>query len=310
MNKIRIGLMIAGALLIGWQFQRHRRLSRELALLQTQLQSKDQEFETRRAALEELEQKDRDSVESERRAGNETLIALMRERNSATRFSDATAEEHSLGNALASGLESPDLRDVEHDTMRAEMRANMGLFFKLTHLTPEEIDRYIDLSVDMENRKARRISALLRGTVPVADALADRDRDRQEQEERSRAVLGTNNYAFLQSIADGMRNDEAKRLLGIIQANMGGNSLNAEQGDQLRSLLKDQIVTMPLDEIDLFRPTEEWTQVMRERQEKVLQSAAAFLSPAQLKTLQTLSELELAQRQADLVRKRKSLGIR
>jgi hypothetical protein len=120
-------------------------------------------------------------------------------------------------------------------------------------------------------------------------------------------VLGPKGYDFLQSIADGMRNDEAKRLLGIIQLNM--TDLDPQQSDRLRMLLKDQIVTIPLDDTDLFRPTDEWAGVVQERQAKVLEAAAGFLTPAQMDSLRTMTAIDLAQRQKDASRKRKLLGI-
>ena len=55
-----------------------------------------------------------------------------------------------------------------------------------------------------------------------------------------------------------MRNDEAKRLLNGIQQNMGANNLTQEQSNRLQSLLKSELCTLPLDDIDLFRPPEWW----------------------------------------------------
>src|SRR5262249_10321397 len=132
----------------------------------------------------------------------------------------------------------PEQRTLEQERIRNNARANLGQFFKLLNLPADQQEQYVDLQVDMEQRKANRISALLQENISVADALRDRDRDKLEQEERTRAVLGTNGYAFLNSIADDMRNKEAKRLSGVIQQNLGDNRLSPDQAERLQALLR------------------------------------------------------------------------
>jgi hypothetical protein len=189
------------------------------------------------------------------------------------------------------------------------MRSGMGLFFKLVRLSPEKIDQYIDVGIEKDSRNANRISALFHGKLALADALRERDHDTQELEGRQRALLGPEGAAFLDSIADGMRNDEAKRLLSGIQPAMGDNPLTQDQLDRLQGLIKTQLVTLPCDDIDLFRPPEEWSQLIGERHQNVLRAATDFLTPAQLNTLNTLAAADLAERQSQLALKRKSLGI-
>ena len=54
----------------------------------------------------------------------------------------------------------------------------------------------------------------------------------------------------------------------------------------------------------------EWGRVFGEHQEKVLATAADFLTPAQLDTLKTLAAYDLAERQKQNELKRGALGIR
>jgi len=121
---------------------------------------------------------------AERRAGNQTLISLMRERAAAAAAarsaSQANSEAHSIGSALATILDNPDQQAVDRESMRNEMRANLGLFFKLVKLSPEKINQYIDLQIEKESRKANRMSALFRGKVPLADALLEALRSHPE----------------------------------------------------------------------------------------------------------------------------------
>jgi hypothetical protein len=311
--KIQISLATTAALFVSWQLREHRRHANELASLQTCIQRVSQNLESRRATLAAAEQRNNELEEAEGRAGNQTLLSLMRERaaaaadlNSAARSSDI----HALGSALANILNNPDQQAIDREAKRNEMRSGMGLFFKLVKLSPEKIDQYIDIGIEKDSRNASRISALLQGKIAVADALLERDRDTQELEGRQRALLGPEGAAFLDSIADGMRNDEAKRLASGIQQTMGDAPLTQDQLDRLQGLIKTQLVTLPCEDIDFFRSPDEWSQLISDRQQNILRAAADFLTPAQLNTLNTLAAADLADRQAQIALKRKSLGIR
>ena len=295
-SKMQFGLLAAGVLLAGWECWRHVRQGRELAGVEAQVRAGEQELESRRSALAAAEQRNREVVEAEGRAGNERLLALMRERAAAARSaSESAAKTHAFGNALASVLDSPDQQQVEKNYMRDQMRANLDLFFKMTKLSPEKIEQYLDLEIDNKRRDSDRLAALLRGSMSVADALSQRDEDRRQQESRRREILGPEGAAFFDSVADGMRNDEAKRLVGAIQQNMGGEPLSQEQSDKLQGLIKAEIVrALSLDNTDLFRPLEEWTQIVSDRQQNVVRGAAEFLTPAQMETLKGLVALNLS----------------
>jgi hypothetical protein len=307
--KIQIGLLAAGIFLIGLQFQRHHHHARESSSVENELRSKARELESRQAVLAALEKQNGELLESERRAGNENLLSLMRERAAATSAARDSAGAHSLGSAVATVLESPEQQEIDRENLRNDMKANQRLFFKLVNLPPEKIDQFIELNLEMKRREANRMSALLRGNLTIADALAERDKDNLESDDRKRAALGAEGYAFRESIAEGMRNDEAKRLLNIIQQNMGGNALNEDQSSRLQGLLKTEMVGIPLDDTDLFRSPDEWAQIVAERQQNVLSGAAAFLSASQMETLKALTAVDLAQRRQQMILKRKALGI-
>jgi hypothetical protein len=311
-NKIQIGLATTAAVLVCWQLREHRRHANELASLEAQVQTVSQNLESRCATLAAAEQRNNELEEAEGRAGNQTLLSLMRERAvaAADLNSAQSSDIHALGSALANILDNPDQQAIDREAKRNQMRSGMGLFFRLVKLSPEKIDQYIDIGIEKDSRNASRISALLQGKLALTDALRDRDRDTQELEGRQRAILGPEGTAFLDSIADGMRNDEAKRLASGIQQTMGDNTLSQDQFDRLQGLVKTQLVTLPCDDIDLFRSPDEWSQLIGERQQNVLRAAADFLTPVQLNTLNTLAVADLAERQSQIALKRKSLGIR
>jgi hypothetical protein len=313
MRLIQFGVATAAVLIAAWQSGQHRQSASELGTVEAEAQAESQKIETRQDALAALQQRNSELVEAEQRAGNETLLSLMRERAAATAVarsnSAAASETEGVGGALAKVLDSDGQQQVEREAIRNQMRAGMGLFFKLVHLSPEKTDQFIDLGVEIESRKARRTAALLRGDMALADAQRERDNDKEELESQQRALLGTEGSTFLDSIADGMRNDEAKRLANGIQQAMG-NALNDQQREKLQGLVKTEIVMIPLDDTDLFRSPDEWAQIVSEHQQNILRAAGDFLSAPQLEILRSLAALDLAARQQQMMQKRKSLGIR
>jgi hypothetical protein len=310
-GKMQFGLLAAGVLLAGWEAWRHARQGRELAEVEAQVRAAEQASESRRSALEAAEQRSREVVETEERAGNERLLALMRERAAATQSgSKSAAKTQTFGNALASVLDSREQQQAENNYIRDQMRANLDVFFRVTKLSPEKMEQYLDVELDNKRRDSDRMAALLHGSMSVADALSQRDEDRRQQESQRREILGPEGTAFLDSIADGMRNGSAKSLVGAIQQNMGGAPLSREQSDKLQGLIKTEISAASPDSTDLFRPPAEWTQIVSDRQQDVVRGAAEFLTPAQVETLKGLVALDLAQRQEQWAQQRKALGIK
>jgi hypothetical protein len=314
-GKIQLGLLLAAGILIGWELQQHAKRARELASVQAQVQAQQQELGSRRQALETLEQRHSEAQEAEQRAGNQTLLSLLRERNAATMATAQSAARVAnaspgLGSALAKALDSPEHRQAGQESRRAEMRAGLYQFFKVLNLSPEKTEQYLDLCLDMEGRMTERLSALLHGTMTVAEAARQRASDATENAQRRQEVLGDEGVAFLNGIADGMQKDEAKRLAGIVQNNMGSNPLNQEQSDRLQALIKAEIIPINMDDIELFRPPQEWAQYCLECQQKVLSAATDFLTPAQLEILKAIGAADLANRQQRMADRRKALGIK
>lgn len=161
----------------------------------------------------------------------------------------------------------------------------------------------------MKRRQAERMKGLLGGTLSVAEAVRQRDQDNQEQQNQRYALLGPDGWATLQSIADGMREGVAKRLIETIQANTRNNPLTQEQTDRLHSVIKAEVTANTMDDVDMFRPVDEWTQMITDRQQYVLQAASEFLTPAQLETLQFLERANLAQLLQQRDQRRKAIGI-
>jgi hypothetical protein len=310
-NQIRIGLLAIAVVLAAWQYQWHQRQSREFERLQAELQSKQQEIEEHREPLAQAEEKYNALSDAERRAGNETLLSLMRERAAVTKInSEADSDSGSDHGSLAKLNAAASQQDVDQKAARDKMRADMHVFFTLSHLSAEQIDRYIDMQMELDQRKANRTSALLQGQMQLADALRQRDEDAREGDSRRKAIIGDEADIFLQSIAEGMRNDEAKRLLGAIQENMGGNALSPEQSDRMRELIKTEIASSPVDETDLFRSPEDLERFIGGHYQNVLNAAAEFLTPAQLETVKGLAAMDQAMKKDAMLRQRKSLGIK
>jgi hypothetical protein len=308
---MQFGLLAAGLLLAGWECWQHVCQGRELSGIEAQVRSGEQELESRRSALTAAEHRNQEVVEAEERAGNERLLTLMRERAAAARSaSEVAAQTHAFGNAIASVIDNPEQQQVEKNYQRDQMRANLDVFFRMTKLSPEKIEQYLDLETDNKRRDTDRMAALLHGSMSVADALSQRDEDRRQQESQRREILGPEGTAFLDSVADGMRNAAAQRLVGAIQQNMGGEPLTQEQTGKLQGLIKTEVVMgLSFDNTDLFRPLNEWTQIVSDRQQNVMRGAAEFLSPSQLETFKELAALNLKQMQDQRLQQIKALGI-
>jgi hypothetical protein len=297
--------------MLGWQFQRHFHRSRELAVVEAEVRSRSQELDAGRAALAASEQRNNELVEAERRAGNATLLSLMRERAAATRSADPDASEpRGVGRALAHVLDNPEQRTIDREQIRNQWRASSAVLMKLVKLSPEKADQYIELHTEMDCRKADRLAALLHGQISLEEALRERDNDEAASQQQLREILGEEGFAFYQSIADGMRADEAKRLFNLIQENMGANSLNPGQGDRLKKVIQAEIADTHMDDTDLFRTPEDWARVYAGHQENVLAQAAAFLSPAQIEALRALVAVDLEQKREQMMLNRKSLGMK
>lgn len=310
-SKIQVGLLLSGALLAGWAWRYHTIQAHALADIRAQLEAQQQEQASQKQALEAAAQRNAELEEAERRAGNGTLLALLRERNVATSEAavSAAAAAPGLGRALAKALSSREERPAADDSRRVQMRADLYQFFKLLDLSPEKREQYIDLRLEKERRMADRLAALLQGNLPVEAASQQRDQDEATYDQRSREVLGDGGKAFLDGIADGMRNDEAKRLLDLIQQNLGDNHLSPEQGTQLQVLLKTDIVPLKMDDVELFRPPDAWAQYYQGVQQQIAEAAAGFLTPAQLEALKEIGAYDLDARQKQMAARRAALGI-
>ncbi len=232
---------------------------------------------------------------------NERELLKLRGEVAASRaVADAAAKTRSLKN-------NPEQSQV--DDQRNQTRTNLDRFFKLANLSPEKADQYVNLEVEMKRRQSERMSALLGGTLSVADAVRQRDLDNREQQDQRRELLGADGWEVLQSIADGMRNDVAKGLTGTVQANMGDNPLTQGQSDRLLGAIKAEVAANSMDDTDMFRPADEWTQMVTDHEQHVLQAASEFLTPAQLRTLQFLEGENLKLLLQGRDKRRKALGI-
>jgi hypothetical protein len=107
-----------------------------------------------------------------------------------------------------------------------------------------------------------------------------------------------------------MRSGAAKNLTSAVQANMGNNPLSQEQSDQLQSVIKAQVTANTMDDTDLFRPVDEWTQMVTDQEQHVLQASSGFLTPAQLQTLQYLEGQNRKQLLQQREQRIKALGIK
>ena len=205
---------------------------------------------------------------------NPNELELLKLRGEVTVASRAAADADVKMQSLGTNSGTSQL-----DAQRNETRAHLNTFFKLANLSSDKADQYVNLEVEMQQRQDARMKALLGGTLSVADAARQRDQDNQEQQDQRRELLGPDGWDVLQSIADGMRSNVAKGLTDTIQANMGDNPLTQQQSDQLQSSIKAEVAANTMDDTDLFRPVDEWTQMVTDHEQNVLQAASRVPYP-------------------------------
>jgi hypothetical protein len=305
--SIGIGLLTTAILLAHWQFQQHLLGNQDVAAFEKQAPLMEARLETNRLALAQLEKRNHELEEAERRAGNQTLVSLMRERNAVSLASgQAESKTHSVRNVLAGALENPEQQQLELEYLRNQGRAGLSQFFKLKNVPPEKQEQYIDLQIAMEQRQTARLSALLQGKMTVAEARSQQESDQVENERRRREVLGEEAITFLDGVSLGLRTD---KIMENVQEFMGDERLNQAQSDQLKPLLAIYFRAPPIDDIDVFRPPAEW-EIIRERQKDFHIRAVDFLTPAQSEKLKQLGSDYLDQKIKDARQKRKELGIR
>ncbi|TAK90470.1 MAG: sigma-70 family RNA polymerase sigma factor, partial [Verrucomicrobia bacterium] len=146
------------------------------------------------------------SLQQQQNSLNEQLAQLQRERDDATNQLDgllaenaqlkSNSNQHELlklrGEVAAARRAASDTaakaqgrrNDAEpspEDSQRNQTRANLETFFKLTNLSRETADQYVNLEVGMKRRQDERLKGLLSGTLSVADAVRQRDQDKQAQ---------------------------------------------------------------------------------------------------------------------------------
>jgi RNA polymerase sigma factor (sigma-70 family) len=278
---------------------------KQIQNLQQQQNSLNEQFaqlqRERDDATNQLDELLAENAQLKSNSNQHELLKLRGEVTAASQASaDAAAKTRSLGN-------NPEQSPA--DLQRNQTRANLDQFIKLANLSPEKADQYVNLEVEMKRRQNERMTALLGGSLSVAEAVRQRDLDNREQQDQRRELLGPDGWEVLQSIADGMRNDVAKGLTGTVQANMGNNPLTQDQSDRLLGAIKAEVAANTMDDTDMFRPVDEWTQMVTDREQHVLQTASGFLTPEQLRTLQFLGEENLKLLLQGREKRRKALGI-
>jgi RNA polymerase sigma factor (sigma-70 family) len=286
--------------------------ARQNSASQKQIQNLQQQQDSWNEQLAQL-QRERDDVtnrldellaENAQLKLNSNERELLKLRGEVTAASRAAAEAAAKPRSLKSNSEPSTV-----DLQRNQARAHLDQFFKLANLSPEKADQYVNLEVEMNRRQTERMAALSGGTLSVVEAVRQRDLDNREQQDQRRELLGSDGWDVLQSIADGMRNDVAKSLTSTVQANMGSNPLTQEQIDRLQSAIKAEVAANSMDDTDLFRPVDQWTQMVTDHEQHVLQTASEFLTPAQLGTLQFLEGENLKLLLQKREQRRKALGI-
>lgn len=181
----------------------------------------------------------------------------------------------------------------------APRRANL---VRVVGLTDEQAEAIVELTVDLESRWQERVGEI---------SNADFEREQRALDENLQAMLGDTQYAryqgYMETRASRMQVDRLRTQLD------GANSLRDDQVEPLISALHAEQAQMKSD-IQEYRQSLDWdgdvAQTWRqfyERQAEIVKaahgrmhtSASAILSPAQLHSLDTMLQRDLARLEAE-----------
>lgn len=283
---IPLALLVIGGTVMTAQYRHHVQQRREWVAITTEVRAAKEELARSQAALAELERHNSELAQAERRAGNATLLSLMRERAATTQtLLDAELRARGVVGAIALLSGNPEQRSLDRERIRNAVKANSLPFVKRRQLSPEKANEYIEVVTEYSCRQADLVAALLNEKIPFQEALRQRDANKQETDALLREILGDKVFDDLMSDSSKQRAEQAGMIIKEIQDNLGENKLTPEQSDRLQKLIKDELVNLQYDEIDYFRPLDEVQKAYDARQQAILAEMAPLVTPAQMEAL-------------------------
>jgi hypothetical protein len=287
LQKAVIGTTIAVALGTGI-FEAHR-----ASQLRGEYQALEQQKNSLAAQMGQL-QRERDDAKTElasiseenaRLKSGQNLAELLKLRGEVGMLRDESAVANSNGtpaNALAKLMDSSTSKELSRVQMHETLKQKYTPLLQQLNLSPDDSEKFYNLIIDNEMKKKALLAQLLKGDVDIDSALRARDAAKADLDGQIAALLGPAGYAQYGTFN---HTADASLAVKLLNDQLGTLALNPDQNQQLQSMLAGKDLNLNIDEMDLFRPTEELDglyQKVADRAHQDLQQASSFLTPEQI----------------------------
>ena len=203
------------------------------------------------------------------------------------------AKMNSPSSGFAKMMNDPAMKDFIHVKMQDVLKHRYSPLFQELKLTPEQIDKFLQLASDLGTRNAQRLAASPpAGTGPAEPAQAEAGPN-AEFERQLASVLGESGMARFKEFSLEV---PARATVDLLNVQLGGSKLSDEQTARLFQVVKaepfelthgiagdpDQALFGSQADIDNY------LRRVAESNQRVLQQAGGFLNPEQLAALNTV----------------------
>jgi hypothetical protein len=189
---------------------------------------------------------------------------------------------------LAKMMSDPAMKEYIRQAQMEKMRSMYADLFKELKLTPEQTDKFLQLSVDKAQAYLAKAVAPAQGTPDQAAAEPAKERENQLQ-----TLLGDAGFARYNEYSDEI---PARTTVSLLKGQLGENPLNDEQSARLLQVVKSEpsdltagIMGAP-DKAFLGSQADidSFLEKVAGSNQRIEQQAASFLAPDQLATLNTV----------------------
>lgn len=291
-TKLNIAVGVGAAAVIALQWNQIATQKNEVAVLQEQFAQATRQNALQRATIiakpekQEIPAAPREITQLQR--DNARLAA----RNASLRATIAAAPPPGRGeNALAKMMNDPDVMKSMQDMQGQMIKKQYAALVKQLNLTPEQADAFYGLVVGNQTNMSALGMQMLSGTnytdVASASKAAMKATDDQLQ-----SLLGEKGYAQYKDYQSGMVD---RTMLEQMQSEFADSPLSEDQQQRLLQVMKTQREATPgsdTSDLNKYAPGQDPIAVMNQGiqsqeivNQKVLQQAGDFLSPAQIQML-------------------------
>jgi hypothetical protein len=190
-------------------------------------------------------------------------------------------------------MKDPAMKEFMRQSNMNFIKWNFGSLFKELNLTPEQIDKAVQLIADQGMKTIEKMYSLPQGTLSPAEIAQAKDAREAELNELLRPVWGDAGCAKFKQFFEDI---PAHATVDLLNGQLGANQLSSDQSDRLYRVVKAEPFDLTRGVADLWDPAFWGSQEhidhhllqVAESNQRVLQQAGSFLTPEQLTVLSTV----------------------